>query len=50
MRVLWLLPITQAEKRYKDAAGVETLEQRFDAVGLEYGRPDRPSAVPADAA
>ena len=50
VRVLWLLPITEAEKRYKNTAGVEALEQRFDAAALEYWRPDRPSAVPADAA
>jgi hypothetical protein len=49
VRVLWLLPITEAERQYKNTAGVEALEQRFDAIALEYWRPDRPSVVPADA-
>lgn len=50
VRVLWLLPITAAEKQCKASAGLEALEQRFDAYGLEYWRADQPSAVPADAA
>jgi hypothetical protein len=49
VRVLWLLPITEAERRYKKTAGLEALEQRFDAIALEYWRLDRASAVPADA-
>jgi hypothetical protein len=49
VRVLWLLPITEAEKQYKNRLGVEALEQQFDAVSLEYWRPDRASVVPADA-
>lgn len=49
VRVLWLLPITEAERSYKNKAGVEALEQRFDAVELEYWRPNRVSAVPGDA-
>jgi hypothetical protein len=50
VRVLWLLPITEAEKRYKNTAGLEALEQRFDEKELEYWRPDRASAVSADLA
>jgi hypothetical protein len=49
VRVLWLVPITDAEKQYKNRLGVEALEQQFDAVPLEYWRPDRASVVPADA-
>jgi hypothetical protein len=48
--VLWLLPITEAEKRYKNTAGLEALEQRFDEMELEYWRSDRASAVSADLA
>jgi hypothetical protein len=49
VRVLWLVPITEAEKQYKNRLGVEALEQQFDAAPLEYWRPDRVSVVPADA-
>lgn len=49
VRVLWLLPITEAEKQYRNRAGLEALEQKFDAAPLEYWRPDRASVVPADA-
>lgn len=45
LHVLWLLPITAAEREFKVREGVEALEQRFDACGLEYGVPDRASAV-----
>ena len=50
VRVLWLLPITEAERQYKKRMGVEALEQQYDAIALEYWRPDRPSAIPADEA
>ena len=46
--VLWLLPITEAERHYKSTRGVEALEQRFEATQVEYWRPDRVSAVPAE--
>ena len=45
VQLLWLLPITEAELRFKQAYGLEALEQRFDAVGLEYWRPDRQSVI-----
>jgi hypothetical protein len=45
LHVLWLLPITAAEREFKVREGVEALEQRFDACGLEYWVPDRASAV-----
>lgn len=45
LHVLWLLPITAAEREFKVREGVEALEQRFDACGLQYWAPDRPSPV-----
>jgi Suppressor of fused protein (SUFU) len=45
LHVLWLLPITAAEREFKVREGVEALEQRFDACGLEYWVPDRASVV-----
>jgi hypothetical protein len=45
LHVLWLLPITAAEREFKVREGVEALEQRFDARGLEFWDPGRPSAV-----
>ena len=45
MRVLWLLPITAAERAFKVEYGLEALEQKFDDVGLEYWNPGRVSAV-----
>lgn len=44
-RILWLLPITEAERDFKRDHGLEALEQRFDAVALEYWAPGRRSAV-----
>lgn len=45
LRVLWLLPITAAERDYKKREGLEALEQRFDDCGLEYWAHDRASVV-----
>ena len=45
LHVLWLLPITAAEREFKVREGVEALEQPFDAFGLEYWVPNRVSAV-----
>jgi len=45
LHVLWLLPITAAEREFKVREGAEALEQRFDACGLEYWLPGRASAV-----
>jgi hypothetical protein len=45
LHVLWLLPITTAEREFKVREGPEALEQRFDACALEYWAPDRASAV-----
>src|SRR5690349_20086497 len=44
-RLLWLLPITAAEKDFKAANGLEALEQRFDDARLEYWNPRRASVV-----
>jgi hypothetical protein len=45
LHVLWLLPITAAERAFKVREGAEALEQRFDAGALEYWVPGRASAV-----
>ena len=42
---LWLLPITEAERDLKVADGLETLESRFEEVGLHYWEIDRTSVV-----
>lgn len=45
LHVLWLLPITAAEREFKVREGQEALEQRFDASAMEYWIPDRASVV-----
>ncbi|HEY1192384.1 MAG TPA: suppressor of fused domain protein [Gemmata sp.] len=45
LHVLWLLPITLAEREFKILKGAEALEQRFDECGLEFWVPGRPPAV-----
>jgi hypothetical protein len=45
LHVLWLLPITGAERDSKVREGLEALEQRFDTCAMEYWVPGRPSAV-----
>ncbi|WP_254507213.1 suppressor of fused domain protein [Anatilimnocola floriformis] len=45
LHVLWLLPITSAEREFKVREGLEALEQRFDAAAIEYWSPNRPSVV-----
>ncbi len=44
-RVLWLLPITPAERRFAAEHGAAELEQRFDDAPPEYWRRDRASIV-----
>ena len=44
-RLLWLLPITEAERDLATAEGLEALEQRFDDAALEYWDPGRASVV-----
>jgi hypothetical protein len=45
VQVLWLLPITAAEREFKFREGPEALEQRFDTCALEYWAPGRASVV-----
>jgi hypothetical protein len=42
---LWLLPITAAEREYKNREGLEALEELFDQRGIEYSDPNRRSVV-----
>jgi hypothetical protein len=43
--ILWLLPITRAERDFKAAHGLETLERKFEAAVLQYWLPERASVV-----
>jgi hypothetical protein len=45
VRFLWLLPITEAEKRFRHEHGLEALEQRFQDAKLNYADPWRQSVV-----
>ena len=45
VRFLWLLPITEAEKRFRHEHGLEALERRFDEVKLNFAVPYRESVV-----
>jgi hypothetical protein len=42
---LWLLPITDAERVFANANGVEALESLFDQDSFEHWNPLRPSVV-----
>jgi hypothetical protein len=42
VRLLWLLPIHASERRFRHAEGLEALETRFDAAGIDYLALDRP--------
>src|ERR1700761_1678973 len=42
---LWLLPITQEERDFRAAHGLEALESLFDERELRYWDPHRPSAT-----
>ncbi|MFB6888638.1 suppressor of fused domain protein [Kitasatospora sp. NPDC056327] len=44
-RILWLLPITEAEKDFRHARGLEALERRFDEQAIDPVDPGRPSVV-----
>jgi hypothetical protein len=44
-RLLWLLPITEAERDFKVEHGLEALENRFQAARLDFLNPDRASVV-----
>ncbi|MEV6350683.1 suppressor of fused domain protein [Actinoplanes sp. NPDC051851] len=45
LRLLWLLPITKAEKSFRHEHGLEALEQRFDEAELLYADPYRKCVV-----
>jgi hypothetical protein len=44
-RLLWLLPITAAEKAFRQQHDTEALEQRFDDVGIDPTDPLRASVA-----
>ena len=45
VHLLWLLPITLAEREFKMQNGLEALEELFDKHGLKYWVRDRDSVV-----
>jgi Suppressor of fused protein (SUFU) len=45
IRFLWLLPITNAEREYTKAFGVEALESKLDEAEIDFANPARPSVV-----
>jgi hypothetical protein len=45
VHVLWLLPITSAEREFKVANDLEALEQLFDNAAIEYWIAHRKSVV-----
>ena len=45
VHLLWLLPITEAEKKYMVANGQEELEKAFDIAEIEFWNPSRKSVV-----
>lgn len=45
VQVLWLLPITEAERDFKIAHGADALIERFETADLEYWLPERKSVV-----
>jgi hypothetical protein len=42
-RFLWLLPITAAEEKFRHEFGLEALESKFEATGIDYLDPQRAS-------
>jgi hypothetical protein len=45
VRVLWLLPITAAEREFNAQHGLDALEQKFEDAGLDYWSESRDSVV-----
>ena len=41
----WLIPITVEERDYKIKFGLESLEEKFDSIGLDYINPNRASVI-----
>lgn len=44
-RILWLLPITPAERDLMVSAGLEALESRYDESEIDFADPNRESVV-----
>jgi hypothetical protein len=44
-RLLWYLPITEAERDHKRDRGLEALEQRFEDARLDFADPNRASVA-----
>jgi hypothetical protein len=45
VHLLWLLPVTQTERAYAAANGLETLESLFEAAAIEFWDPTRPAVI-----
>jgi hypothetical protein len=45
IRFLWLVPITKAEREYKQLNGVKALERKFEYTGIDYLNPLRQGVV-----
>ena len=45
IRLVWTIPITTTERSYVARYGLDALEERFEAAGLEYWDPHRASVV-----
>ncbi len=45
VHILWLLPITSAEREFKTQHGLEALEQKFDDAELKFWDATRASVV-----
>jgi hypothetical protein len=45
LKFLWTIPITPGERDFVAEHGLDALEQRFEAAGLEYWDPHRSSVV-----
>jgi hypothetical protein len=46
IQVLWLIPISEAERVFARTHGVDALEQRFEETSFDYLDPFRPNVVP----
>jgi hypothetical protein len=45
VRLLWMIPITEAEVGFKKKHGLEALEEKFEAAQFNFLNPFRPSTV-----
>jgi suppressor of fused protein SUFU len=45
IHIWWALPITEAERDFKQNHGLEALEVKFEEAGIHYWEADRPSVV-----